>query len=58
MANHMLDKPNVGVNGMVIEELKGANVDVARTRAQQAKAGIPLMVDNFNKKDPKKPKTR
>jgi hypothetical protein len=54
----MLDKPNVGVNGMVIEELKGANVDVARTRAQQAKAGIPLMVDNFNKKDPKKPKTR
>jgi hypothetical protein len=43
MANLMSDKPNVEVNGVVIEELKGADVDVALTRAQQAKVGIPLM---------------
>jgi hypothetical protein len=31
MANHMSAKPDVGVNGVVIEELKGVDVDVALT---------------------------
>ena len=58
MANLMSDKPNVGVNGVVIEELKGADVDVAFTRVQQAKARIPFMADNFKEKESKKPKTK
>jgi hypothetical protein len=33
MANHTLGKPDVEVNGVVIEELKGTNVDVALTQA-------------------------
>jgi hypothetical protein len=58
MANHMSSKPDVGINGVVIEELKGANVDVALTRAQQAKTRIPLMADDFKEKEPRKPKTK
>jgi hypothetical protein len=58
MANHVLDKPDVEVNGVVIEELKGADVDVALTQAQQAKAEIPLMADDFKEKEPRKPKTK
>jgi hypothetical protein len=58
MANHMSGKPDVGVNGVEIEELKDANIDVALTQAQQAKADIPLMVDNFKGKEPRKPKTK
>jgi hypothetical protein len=58
MANYMLGKFDVGVNGVEIEELKAIDVDVARTRAQQAKAEIPLMADAFKDKEPKKPKTK
>jgi hypothetical protein len=58
MANHMSGKPDVGVNGVVIEELKGADVDVALTRAQQAKTRIPLIADDFKEKEPRKPKTK
>jgi hypothetical protein len=54
----MLGKFDVGVNGVEIEELKAIDVDVARTRAQQAKAEIPLMADAFKDKEPKKPKTK
>jgi hypothetical protein len=32
MTNHVLSKPDVEVNGVVIEELKGADVDVALTK--------------------------
>jgi hypothetical protein len=48
----MSGKPDVGVNGVVTEELKGA------TRAQQAKIGIPLIADDFKEKEPRKPKTK
>jgi hypothetical protein len=55
MANHMSGKPNVGVNGVEIEELNGADVDVALIRAQQAKARIPLKANDFKEKEPRKP---
>jgi hypothetical protein len=58
MTNHVLSKPDVEVNGVVIEELKDADVDVTLTQAQQAKAEIPLMADNFKEKEPRKPKTK
>lgn len=54
----MSGKPDVGVNGVEIEELKDADIDVALTQVQQAKAGIPLMVDNFKGKESRKPKTK
>jgi hypothetical protein len=58
MENHVSNKPDVEVNGMVIEELKDADVDVALTQAQQAKAETPLMADDFKEKEPRKPKTK
>ena len=57
MANHILSKPDVGINGMVIEELKDAKVDVVLTWAQLAKAGIPLMIDSLKEKEPENLKT-
>ena len=48
----------MGVNGVLIEELKVADVNIALTRAQQAKTGIPLMADDFKEKEPRKPKTK
>jgi hypothetical protein len=58
VANHISDKPDVGINGTVNKELKDADVDVALTQAQQAKAGIPFIADNFKEKEPRKPKTK
>jgi hypothetical protein len=53
----MSGKPNVGIN-VVIKELKGVGVDVALTWAQQAKVGIPLMVDDIKETEPIKPHTK
>jgi hypothetical protein len=33
-------------------------MDVALTRAQRAKARVPLMVDDLKDKEPRKPKTK
>ena len=46
----MLHKPNLGVNGLVIEELNGDDMDVVLTLVQEAKVGTPLMVDDLKKK--------
>jgi hypothetical protein len=46
------------VNGGVIIELARVDVHIATTRAQQAKARIPLTIDKLKDEEPRKSKTK
>jgi hypothetical protein len=58
MANYLSVKSNVGINGVVIEELKGANVNVALIQVQRAKSKILVIIDDLLEKELRKLNTK